>query len=138
MLRPSYEIGFSGGNGFSIQQFTQTITETSPSSMIVLPELLQALIAAVSSGWVLPKTVSFIAVGGSKVSPELLSQAQALGIPVYEGYGLSECSSVVSLNSINNNALGTTGKPLPHVEVTLIDNQVVVTGNAFFGVFKPT
>jgi long-subunit acyl-CoA synthetase (AMP-forming) len=133
MLRPSYEIGFSGGNGFSIQQFTQTITETSPSSMIVLPELLQALIAAVSSGWVLPKTVSFIAVGGSKVSPKLLSQAQALGIPVYEGYGLSECSSVVSLNSINNNALGTTGKPLPHVEVTLIDNQVVVTGNAFLG-----
>jgi len=133
VLRPANEIGFSGGNGFSIQQFTQTISEISPSSLIVLPELLQALIAAVSSGWTLPQTVTFIAVGGSKVSSELLAKAHVLGIPVYQGYGLSECSSVVSLNSIDNNALGTTGKPLSHVDVRIIDNQVVVTGNAFLG-----
>ena len=40
----------------------------------------------------------FVAVGGGKVAPDLIGHARAAGLPVYEGYGLSGCGSVVALN----------------------------------------
>jgi long-chain acyl-CoA synthetase len=99
----------------------------------LLPELLMALVAAISRGWQPPSSLKFIAVGGSKVSPRLLDQARVLGLPVYEGYGLSECGSVVSLNSPSDMKLDTIGKVLPHLNVTIEQGEIVVTGNAFLG-----
>lgn len=77
--------------------------------------------------------MEFIAVGGSKVSPILLNRAKQLGLPVYEGYGLSECSSVVSLNTQENLKIGSVGKPLKHVSVQLDKGEVLISGNTFLG-----
>jgi len=101
--------------------------------MILLPELLMALVGAIQQGWQPPKSLQFIAVGGSKVSPSLLQQAQNLGLPVYEGYGLSECGSVVSMNTPNENKSSTIGKVLKRVTVDIEDNEIVVSGNTFLG-----
>ena len=49
----------------------------------------------------------------------LLEEAAELGLPVYEGYGLSECSSVVCLNTPQAALLGSVGRPLPHVRITV-------------------
>lgn len=57
----------------------------------------------------------FAAVGGAPVTPRLLGRAAALVLPVFEGYGLSECASVVCLNTPDANRLGSVGHPLPHV-----------------------
>lgn len=130
---PASSLGFNGSSGFDLNTLLAVISQYQPNSMILLPELLMALVEAVSKGWQPPSSLKFIAVGGSKVSPSLLERALVLGLPVYEGYGLSECSSVVSLNSPRDMRLGTIGKVLPHLEVTIERGEIVVAGNAFLG-----
>ena len=79
-------------------------------------------------------SLKFMAVGGGKVSPTLLQDAQALNLPVYEGYGLSECGSVVSLNTPKANRAGSVGKPMPHASVSIAaSGEVMVKGNAMQG-----
>lgn len=130
---PTEMLGFNGGRGFNVQLFLQTLTRYQPESIVLLPELLLALVTAVESGWQAPISLKFMAVGGSRVSTELLLKSEGLGLPVFEGYGLSECSSVVSLNSPTDNKLGSVGKVLPHLKVHTQDGEVVVEGNAFLG-----
>jgi long-subunit acyl-CoA synthetase (AMP-forming) len=79
-------------------------------------------------------SLKFMAVGGGKVSPQLLQDASALSLPVYEGYGLSECGSVVSLNTPKAKREGSVGKPMPHASVSIADSgEVMVKGNAMQG-----
>jgi long-subunit acyl-CoA synthetase (AMP-forming) len=130
---PQSELGFNGSSQFDLTTLLDAITGYQPVSLILLPELLMALMGAVASGWRLPSSIKLVAVGGSKVSPTLLLQARELGLPVYEGYGLSECGSVVSLNTDKNNRPGSVGKPLSHVDVRIEEGQVIVSGNSFLG-----
>jgi len=133
LLLPQKMIGFNGSRGFDVRQFLATIESSKANSLILLPELLVALVKSVESGWVPPASLNFIAVGGSKVSPALLNNAISLGLPVYEGYGLSECASVVSLNTKDTFKVGSVGKPLAHVDIEFNENEIVISGNTFLG-----
>ena len=130
---PSNQLGFNGSSDFKLSTLLETIEKYQPVSLILLPEILLAIVGAVKKGWTLPSSIAFMAVGGSKVSQQLIYQAQSYGLPVYEGYGLSECASVVSLNSAKNNKAGSVGKPLPHLEVRIVDDEIIVYGNPFLG-----
>jgi len=111
-----------------------TISRWAPHSLILVPELLRMLVAAVDRGWSPPASLSFIAVGGASVSVELLARAAAAGLPVFEGYGLSECASVVTLNVPGASRRGSAGRPLPHCRVTRApDGELVVHGIAHRG-----
>jgi long-chain acyl-CoA synthetase len=135
---PQNKLGFNGNSGFDLNSLLKTIARTKPNSLIVIPELLLALVSAVKQGWPPPDSLTFIAVGGSKVSPLLLKQAKQCGLPVYEGYGLSECLSVVSLNTPKNNQQGSAGKLLEHVDVDIDDGEIIITGNSFLGYIGQT
>ena len=75
----------------------------------------------------------FIACGGAPVPPEVLTRLQEYGLPLYEGYGLSENSSVVAWNFPGNVRIGTVGKPLDHVEVRLAeDGELHVRSSSLF------
>jgi len=127
------EIGFIGSSSLIAEKMIALINKFQPNSLILTPQLLLLLVTAASSGWVPPVTFQFVAVGGSRVSPELLQKAWDVGIPAYEGYGLSECASVVSLNTETSHLLGSCGKPLPHLEIEIIGGEVVVSGNVMLG-----
>jgi long-subunit acyl-CoA synthetase (AMP-forming) len=126
-------MGFNGSSGLDIKTLLRTIETHQPNSLIVLPELLLALAKSIENGWQPPPSLEFIAVGGSKLSPALLNRAKQLGLPVYEGYGLSECSSVVSLNTNIKERIGSVGKPLKHVSVRIENGEVLISGNTFLG-----
>jgi long-subunit acyl-CoA synthetase (AMP-forming) len=102
------------------------------SSAIMVPQMLHALVVALGMGARAPATLRFIAVGGAPVSPRLLDGAQQLGLPVYEGYGLSECASVVAVNSPEASKPGSVGKPLPHVKLRFADDGEIFVGGAVF------
>lgn len=97
-----------------------------PNSLILVPQLLQMLVSAAERGWRVPDSLRFIAVGGAHVAPELLKRAEHVGLPVYEGYGLSECGSVVSLNRPGAFRLGSCGQLLPHVAAEIADDGEIV------------
>lgn len=105
------------------------------NSIILVPELLRGLMAAIiQDGHPLPD-LRLVAVGGARVAPALLTQAGMLGLPVYQGYGLSECGSVVALNTPVANRIGSVGKVLPHLTLELdgTTGEVRVNNHAFLG-----
>lgn len=126
-------VGLRGSSQLNMPALTTAISRHAPDTLIVLPQMLTALVAAVRQGWHAPDSLFFIAVGGSKVSPALLTEARTLGLPVYEGYGLSECGSVVSLNTPEHHKPGSVGRPLPHLQVDASDGEVHVSGNSCLG-----
>jgi len=67
--------------------------------------------------------------GGAALSPDVCEFFLAIGIIVLEGYGLTEASPVVSVNTINDIEVGTIGKPLPSVEVKFAkDGELLCRG----------
>lgn len=57
--------------------------------------------------------------GGAALSREVAEFIDALGITVYEGYGLSETSPIATANSPGHRKLGSVGRPLPGVEIRI-------------------
>jgi long-subunit acyl-CoA synthetase (AMP-forming) len=99
-----------------------------------VPQILQGLVEVIEAGLPRPSQLRFVAVGGAPVAPRLLARARAAGLPVHEGYGLSECSSVVALNTAAADRPGSAGRPLPHVRISFAaDGEILVGGNAFLG-----
>lgn len=133
ILLSANELGFNGASEFEVEKLAAVMDRVQPDSLILLPGILSALVAFIKHGWQAPDSLKFVAVGGSRVGSGLLEAAEAVSLPVYEGYGLSECSSVVSLNSPHDNQQGSTGMPLPHIQVSIENEEICVSGNAFLG-----
>jgi long-chain acyl-CoA synthetase len=67
--------------------------------------------------------------GGAPLAPELAEFFWSVDLPVYQGYGLTETSPVVTANSPKENRVGTVGRPIPHVQVKIADDgEVLVKG----------
>ncbi|QDT67233.1 Long-chain-fatty-acid--CoA ligase FadD15 [Planctomycetes bacterium MalM25] len=67
--------------------------------------------------------------GGAPLAPSVEQRFFDEGVPLYNGYGLTEASPVVSVNTPDHHKLGTVGKPLPGVEVRIAeDGEVLVRG----------
>jgi long-subunit acyl-CoA synthetase (AMP-forming) len=133
-LLPSCRATGMDYSGLDPARLLGVVARLQPHSLILVPELLQVLVLAAERGWRVPGSLRFVAVGGARVSPSLLERADAAGIPAFEGYGLSECGSVVCLNTPQARRAGTVGRPLPHVRVRVADDgQVHVAGNGMLG-----
>jgi long-subunit acyl-CoA synthetase (AMP-forming) len=126
-------LGFSGSTTVNGKILLNALNDYNPDSLIIIPQLLSLLISACQQGWKPPSSLQFIAVGGSRVSAGLIAKARDFKLPVYEGYGLSECASVVSLNTPNADLPGSAGKPLNHLNVSVEKGEVIVSGNSFLG-----
>ena len=131
---PDLAEGMSGSTDLRSASLLAMLQRVRPTVTIVVPQLLKALVDGVASGAPVPTSLRFIAVGGAPTAPALLARARALGLPVYQGYGLSEAGSVVSLNLPGQRRLGSVGRPLPHVKVRIAqDGEVMVSGHLFSG-----
>lgn len=127
------DLGFEGSSLVDPQKLLAAIRKVQPDSVILIPQLLLLLVNGIKQGWQCPLSLKFVAVGGSKVAKDLLTEARSLGIPVYEGYGLSECASVVSLNTPCTEKVGSCGMPLSGSRVSVSESEVVVSGNTMLG-----
>ncbi|MEL7058740.1 MAG: long-chain fatty acid--CoA ligase [Acidobacteriota bacterium] len=67
--------------------------------------------------------------GGAPLDATVLDFFEAVGVPLYEGYGLTETSPVLATNSPGRRRLGSVGKPLEDVELRLAeDGEILVRG----------
>jgi len=76
--------------------------------------------------------------GAAPIAHEILEFFYACGVPVMEGYGMTETSTVASSNRLDAFRFGSVGKPLPGVEAKIAeDGEVLLRGdNIFHGYFK--
>jgi long-chain acyl-CoA synthetase len=67
--------------------------------------------------------------GGAPLSPSIARVFIGLGVNILQGYGLTETSPVISVNTLEDNLPATVGRPLPGVEVKVADNgELLVRG----------
>ncbi|UXV22447.1 AMP-binding protein [Pseudomonas fluorescens] len=127
-------LGIQGASAVDAAKLLGCLAVRQPHSLILVPQLLLMLVMAAEQKAFNPQHLRFAAVGGARVAKGLLQRAQQLGMPVYEGYGLSECASVVCLNRPDAQRPGSVGQPLPHVEVRLAeDGEVLIKGSTLLG-----
>ena len=65
--------------------------------------------------------------GGAALSPEIAHMFIGLGVPIIQGYGLTETSPVVCVNRPESNIPSSIGPPLPGIEVKIGDNDELLT-----------
>jgi long-chain acyl-CoA synthetase len=127
-------VGLSGSSALDVGRLLAALAEWRASTAIMVPQMLQAVVAAGRAGVPLPRSLRYLAVGGAPVASHLLEQAQALGLPVHAGYGLSECASVVAVSRPGESRSGSVGKPLPHIRIDFADDgEILVRGIPWHG-----
>lgn len=107
-------VGLSGSSGFDPRVAIRAVAQSQSESVILLPQMLKDMVTVMKNSAVRLPDLKFVAVGGGKVPEALISEARGLGLPVYEGYGLTEAASVVCLNVPRSDRPGSVGRPLAH------------------------
>jgi len=108
----------------------ETLAGTRPSTLSwkIADRLVFSRVRAGMGG----KAEEFIS-GGAPLGRELAEWYADIGIPIHEGYGLTETSPVIAVNTPMAHKLGTVGKPLANVEVKIADDgEVLARGPSIF------
>jgi len=111
---------------FSAVATVQAIREHQASLVFGVPSMFATLLHLKNAAPEDFRSIYAMITGGEPL-PQSLAQAfeQRFGVPLYEGYGLSETSPVVALNVPQEHRPGSVGKPVPGMQVRIADE----TGN---------
>ena len=76
--------------------------------------------------------------GAAPIAQEILEFFYAAGVPVLEGYGMTETATVATYSTIEHHRFGTVGRALPGCEVKIADDgEILIKGaNIFHGYYK--
>ncbi len=136
-----YDKGTSAG-GLKAKIFLWALGVNKAKKDIGKPSGLKEIIAdkLVFSKWRegLGGNIITLVSGSAALSPRLNKMFQNAGIPILEGYGLTETSPVISVNSFGKIKIGTVGHVLENLEVKIQeDGEITVKGPSVFkGYFK--
>lgn len=85
------------------------------------PEVVKKLFSKVHSS--LGNNVDLFIAGGAAINPDVIRDYEALGIPMIQGYGMTECSPIIAVNKDYYSKADSVGQPLPGTEVKIIDQD---------------
>ena len=122
---PLKDIGFKDPFNFDAAQCLSKIDEYKIESIILLPQMLHSILNTIEPKDPRIQSLKFVALGGAKTPRLLIEKAKNYGLPIYEGYGLSECSSVVSLNLPHAYKVGSVGKPLSNRKIRIAEDHEI-------------
>lgn len=120
------EYGAASGNA---RQYLQLIAPNQPNFLYLPPKLLEEANLLLEHGSVeelFGPQRPHIITGGAKIPVTVLQALEAHGVQVFEAYGLSENSSIISLNSPAQRRIGSAGTLLDGIEPKLVDGELLV------------
>ena len=115
-----------------------------PEIMLMVPLMIETIYKRLANaggvGAVIPKkllgkkvfgkNLRTIFSGGAHLDPYYIDKFAEYGVDIYEGYGMSECSPVISTNTPENHKAGSIGRPLSNVEITFEDGEILARGSS--------
>ena len=137
--------GFSQGATLcindSLLHMVRNMSIFKPDIMLMVPMMIETIYKRlVASDPAIPKQIlaekvfggklHTIFTGGAHLDPYYIEYFAQYGIQILEGYGMSECSPVISNNTPENNKPGSIGKPLENVEVRFENGEILVRGTS--------
>ncbi|MDO4544936.1 MAG: AMP-binding protein [Bacillota bacterium] len=84
-------------------------------------EAMRKLFAKIHTS--LGNNVSLFIAGGAAINPQVIEDYEALGIPMIQGYGMTENSPIIAVNRDYYSKADSVGKPMPGTEVKIIDQD---------------
>lgn len=131
---PQEAVGLANPFRPDFMRMVGMIAQWGVTSLILVPEYLAGIVTVMEMGGVRLPALTLVAVGGARVAPDLLARARRVGLPVRQGYGLTECASVVALSADDGGDDGSVGQVLPHLHVSIADDgEVMLDGEMFLG-----
>lgn len=126
-------ICFGGG----AKQFFRNLQLFSPDILVVVPMILESMSRMCRKSpdaAVLGTRLNIVVTGGAALNEKLLSVFEERGINLLNGYGMTECSPVISCNMIGKQKPGSVGVPgpKPYCEVRICEGEVQVRGKILF------
>jgi long-chain acyl-CoA synthetase len=126
------------------------LAEVRPTCLPGVPRLFEKLVAIARDGEssddaaaakareLLGGRVSWAISGGAQIEPKLVERLFAWGIPLYEGYGMSETAGAIAISTVGAVKAGSVGRPLHGVELRLEGGrEIEVRGpNVFRGYWR--
>ncbi len=108
-----------------------------PNVMLMVPMMIETIYKRLQSGAkLLPKklvaakvfggNLTTVFSGGAHLDPFYIEKFSEYGVNIYQGYGMSECSPVISSNTPANNKPGSVGKVIKNAAVKIVDGEILV------------
>ncbi len=141
-------IGVTSCINDSIMHVQRNLKLFQPDMMLVVPLVLESIYGKLkAAGNLIPKkmiakqafggNLKTICSGGAYMNPDYVEAFAEYGITVLQGYGMTECSPVISNNLEWDNKVGSVGKLLPNCEVKIVDEEIWVKGSSvMMGYYK--
>ncbi len=106
-----------------------------PEVMLMVPLMIETIYKKVSSlgekaREVFGGNLRIIFTGGAHLDPFYIDKFDEYGVTILEGYGMSECSPVITSNSPEDHKKGSIGRPLKNVEISFRDGEILVKGSS--------
>jgi long-chain acyl-CoA synthetase len=129
------------GTAVAVAESPETVVanlaEIQPTHLTAVPRFYEKVLAAVTSPdpaetgkrlrHIFGPRIEWLSAGGAPLSRPVGEAYTAAGLPMYQGYGLTESSPVITFNRKEANKLGTVGKVLPGVEVKINPDGEILT-----------
>jgi len=121
----------------SPETLVENLAETQPTHMACVPRFYEKILAAVAP---LPLEESgkrlraifgprrkWLSSGGAALPVGVAQAFAERGVPIYQGYGLTETSPVISFNTPEANRIGSVGQAVPGVEIRIAEDGEILT-----------
>ncbi|MBO5209707.1 MAG: AMP-binding protein [Lachnospiraceae bacterium] len=141
-------IGVTSCINDSIMHVQKNLKLFQPELVLLVPLVIESIYAKLkAAGNLLPKKViakqafggnlKTICSGGAYLDPDYVTKFAEYGITILQGYGMTECSPVISNNLAWENKIGSVGKLLPNCEAKIVDEEIWVKGSSvMMGYYK--
>ena len=132
----------------SIMRVQKNLKLFQPDMMLVVPLILESIYSKLkAAGNMIPKEIiakevfggnlKTICSGGAYLDPDYVEKFAEYGITILQGYGMTECSPVISTNVPWNNKVGSVGQLIPNCEGKIVNEEIWVKGSSvMMGYYK--